>query len=33
MHQEEGIQIYTKIFKQLGIKWMSLIQTVKENAD
>jgi len=33
MHQDEAIQIYTKIFKQLGIKWMKFIQSIKDNAD
>ena len=33
MHQDEAIQIYSKIFKQLGIKWVKLIKSIKDNAD
>lgn len=32
MHQDEAIQIYTKIFNQLGTKWPKFIEAVKHHA-
>jgi hypothetical protein len=33
MHQDEAIQIYTKIFKNLGSSWTKFIDAIKKNAD
>ena len=33
MHQDEAIQIYTKIFKNLGSSWNKFIETIKKAAD
>ena len=33
MHQDESIQIYTKMFRQLGKNWAPFMEALKEAAD